>query len=145
MKRSLIALLVLGASLLLVVGRSVERPDAPHPAPRPQVTRPPANPPPPQEALGDPRLEAQVRAVMDAMDRTGRPPEGIAQGGRRGGRRGVFENAERRLPVQAPGYYRETDVWPRGSGGRGGERLVFGRQGEVYYTGDHYRTFARVR
>jgi len=79
------------------------------------------------------------------MDRTGRPPQGVAQGGRRGGTRGVFENAEGRLPRQAGGYYTETDVWPRGAGGRGARRLIFGHGGEVYYTADHYRTFVRVR
>ncbi|MCL4818082.1 MAG: hypothetical protein KJ067_03040 [Vicinamibacteria bacterium] len=79
------------------------------------------------------------------MDRTGRPPEGVAQGGRRGGQRGLFENAEGRLPRRPRGYYVESDVWPRGPGGRGAERLVFGREGEVYYTSDHYDSFTRLR
>ena len=79
------------------------------------------------------------------MTRTGRPPAGIAQGGRRGGDRGVFENAEARLPAQPRGYYHETDVWPRGPDGRGAERLIFGSGGEVWYSGDHYRSFERVR
>ena len=83
--------------------------------------------------------------VVESMDRTGRPPAGIAQGGRRGGRRGEFQNLEGRLPAQPPGYYTETDVWPRGEGGRGTRRLIFGRGGEVYYTADHYRTFVKVR
>ena len=48
--------------------------------------------------LGDPGLEAQVGSVIDSFDRSGRPPPGIAQGGRRGRARGVFENAEGRLP-----------------------------------------------
>jgi hypothetical protein len=100
---------------------------------------------PPAIALGDPALERQVALVIDSMDRTGRPPAGVAQGGRHGGTRGVFENAEGRLPRQAAGYYTETDVWPRGEGGRGARRLIFGRGGEVYYTADHYRTFVRVR
>ncbi len=39
----------------------------------------------------------------------------------------------------------ESDVWPRGPGGRGTHRLIFGREGEVYYTADHYRTFTRLR
>lgn len=82
---------------------------------------------------------------MAAFDRTGSPPAGVAQGGRRGGRRGVFDNAEGRLPRRGPGYYRESDVWPRGPGGRGAERLVFGNAGEVYYTADHYRSFVRLR
>jgi guanyl-specific ribonuclease Sa len=96
-------------------------------------------------SLGDARLDAQVLAVIESFDRTGRPPTGVAQGGQRGGPPGQFANAERRLPAQPPGYYTESDVWPRGGGGRGAERLVFGRGGEVYYTRDHYRSFERVR
>jgi guanyl-specific ribonuclease Sa len=79
------------------------------------------------------------------MDRLGRPPAGVVQGGRRGAKRGVFENAERRLPAHASGYYRESDVWPPRASGRGAERLIFGREGEVYYSPDHYRTFTRLR
>jgi guanyl-specific ribonuclease Sa len=97
------------------------------------------------KSLGRERLDAQVRRVVDSMDRLGRPPAGIVQGGRRGGRRGAFENLERRLPVKPPGYYRESDVWPPRGKGRGAERLVFGREGEVYYSPDHYRTFVRLR
>lgn len=96
------------------------------------------------EKLGEGRLAEQVRAVVDAFKRTGRPPAGVAQGGRRGSQRGVFLNVEGRLPRQPPGYYRESDVWPRERGGRGAERLIFGRQGEVFYSPDHYRTFIRI-
>jgi hypothetical protein len=95
--------------------------------------------------LGDPRLSGQVMRVVESFDRTGQPPAGVSQGGRRHGGRGVFENAEGRLPRREPGYYVESDVWPRGPEGRGAERLVFGRAGEVYYSADHYRTFRRVR
>lgn len=89
--------------------------------------------------LGEERSR-QIRTVIDSMRRTGRPPEGVVQGGRRG----VFENRERRLPRQRPGYYRESDIWPRSTGGRGAERLVFGRRGEVYYSRDHYKTFIEI-
>lgn len=96
-------------------------------------------------SVGDARRDRQIADVVAAMDRTGRPPEGVAQGGRRGGQRGLFENAEGRLPRRPRGYYVESDVWPRGAAGRGAERLVFGREGEVYYTRDHYDSFTRLR
>ena len=153
MKKTLAALLAALASLLLVAVRYLERPSAPapasvsHSAPRPRTvpSAPSTREAPAPIALGDPALERQVALVIESMDRTGRPPEGVAQGGRRHGPRGAFENAEGRLPRQAAGYYTETDVWPRGGGGRGPLRLIFGRGGEVYYTADHYRTFVRVR
>jgi guanyl-specific ribonuclease Sa len=95
--------------------------------------------------LGKKPLDTQIAIVVGNMDRTGRPPSGVAQGGRKGSRSGVFQNAERRLPVRAPGYYKESDVWPRRAGARGAERLVFGREGEVYFSPDHYRSFVRLR
>jgi len=154
MKKALAAALAALASLLLLAVHHLERPAEPAPAsasrsaPRPVDTAPRTgdrNEAPPAIALGDPELERQVAIVIESMDRTGRPPAGVAQGGRRNGRRGVFENAEGRLPVQPGGYYTETDVWPRAEGGRGARRLIFGRGREVYYTADHYRTFVRIR
>jgi len=96
-------------------------------------------------SLGDPTLEAQIRVVVQSFDRTGSPPEGVTQGGRGGGMRGLFENVEGKLPRRPPGYYHESDVWPRDAEGRGAQRLVFGAEREVYYSADHYRTFARIR
>jgi guanyl-specific ribonuclease Sa len=153
MKKVLAVVLAALASLLLLAVRHLERPaepapvSIPHSAPRPETVpaAPVAREAPTAIALGDPALERQVAFVIESMDRTGHPPEGVAQGGRRSGRRGVFENAEGHLPRHAGGYYTETDVWPRGAGGRGARRLIFGRGGEVYYTADHYRTFVRVR
>lgn len=86
----------------------------------------------------------QIERVIEAMDRTGKPPHGVFQGGRRGGKKGVFLNAERRLPQKPAGYWIESDVWPK-DGPRDAERLVFGRAGEVYWTRDHYETFVRLR
>jgi guanyl-specific ribonuclease Sa len=153
MKKALAAILAALASLLLLAVRHLEQPETasgPPPVLRPAETgsSPAATARPDSEtrpALGDPELETQVTRVIESMDRTGHPPAGVAQGGRRGGQRGVFQNLEGRLPAQPPGYYTETDVWPRGAGGRGTRRLIFGRGGEVYYTADHYRTFVKVR
>ncbi|HQZ18612.1 MAG TPA: ribonuclease domain-containing protein [Vicinamibacteria bacterium] len=87
---------------------------------------------------------AQIERVVEAMDLTGEPPAGVAQGGRRGGPKGVFQNAEGRLPRRRLGYWVESDVWPK-NGPRDAERLIFGREREVYWTRDHYETFVRLR
>ncbi len=57
----------------------------------------------------------------------------------------AFQNRERRLPKQPAGYYREYVVPTPGERSPGPQRLVIGREGEVYYTHDHYRTFRKVR
>ena len=56
----------------------------------------------------------------------------------------VFGNFERRLPVRERGYYREYTVPTPGVSHRGARRIVVGRQGELYYTSDHYRSFRRI-
>ena len=57
----------------------------------------------------------------------------------------TFENRERRLPAKRSGYYHEFIHPTLGEDGPGGQRVVLGENGEVYYTPDHYRTFRRVR
>ena len=57
----------------------------------------------------------------------------------------VFENREKRLPIEASGYYHEFVHPTPDDSGPGGQRVVLGRKGEVYYTPDHYHTFRRVR
>jgi ribonuclease T1 len=56
-----------------------------------------------------------------------------------------FGNFEKRLPVQARGYYREYTVKTPGVRHRGARRIVAGRGGELYYTDDHYQSFRRIR
>ena len=57
----------------------------------------------------------------------------------------VFNNFERRVPVSKRGYYREYTVPTPGVRDRGARRIIAGRKGELYYTGDHYRTFRRIQ
>lgn len=57
----------------------------------------------------------------------------------------IFRNRERRLPAAPAGYYREYTVPTPGSPDRGAQRIVTGQGNEIYYTGDHYRTFMRVQ
>ena len=56
----------------------------------------------------------------------------------------VFGNRERLLPVHGYGYYREYTVPTPGARDRGARRIVAGRNGELYYTDDHYRSFQRI-
>jgi ribonuclease T1 len=56
----------------------------------------------------------------------------------------VFSNRERRLPPRERGYYREYTVETPSVGDRGPRRIVSGREGDYYYTDDHYRTFRRI-
>jgi len=56
----------------------------------------------------------------------------------------VFGNFERRLPIRERAYYREYTVPTPGISHRGARRIVAGRQGELYYTADHYRSFRRI-
>jgi ribonuclease T1 len=56
----------------------------------------------------------------------------------------VFANRERLLPPKPRGYYREYTVQTPGARDRGARRIVAGERGELYYTGDHYRSFQRI-
>jgi ribonuclease T1 len=57
----------------------------------------------------------------------------------------VFGNYERQLPLRPRGYYHEFTVPTPGMRSRGARRIIVGGEDERYYTGDHYRTFRRIR
>ena len=81
--------------------------------------------------------------VLKYVDKEGSAPPGY-EGGR------TFLNVEKLLPqTDAQGRrikYREWDVNPLKPGvNRGPERLVTGSDGSAYYTGDHYKTFKKIR
>jgi ribonuclease T1 len=57
----------------------------------------------------------------------------------------IFDNREGLLPSQPSGYYHEYTVATPGSHDRGARRIVSGKGGELYYTDDHYDSFARIR
>ena len=56
----------------------------------------------------------------------------------------VFENREGLLPERPAGYYREYTVPTPGSPDRGARRIVRGQDGEMYWTSDHYDSFAWI-
>ncbi len=57
----------------------------------------------------------------------------------------VFQNREGILPDEPTGYYHEYTVKTPASPDRGARRIVTGSDGAMYYTGDHYDTFERIR
>ena len=57
----------------------------------------------------------------------------------------MFGNFEKHLPARERGYYREYTVPTPGARSRGARRIVAGRDGELYYTDDHYNSFRRIR
>jgi len=102
----------------------------------PAEVRKPAQAPNIDEIVGDAEERAELRKTLDLIARGGPFPY------RSDG--AVFANRERRLPQQKRGYYHEyTVVTPRAQD-RGPRRVVRGNGGEMYYTRDHYRTFARI-
>ena len=58
---------------------------------------------------------------------------------------GVFGNREGLLPRQPSGYYREYTVVTPGSDDRGPRRIIFGADGDRYWTADHYASFRQIK
>jgi ribonuclease T1 len=56
----------------------------------------------------------------------------------------TFQNREGLLPPEPRGYYAEYTVETPGEGDRGPRRIVAGDGGELYWTADHYASFARI-
>jgi ribonuclease T1 len=86
--------------------------------------------------VAEDRLPAEARATLELIDAGGPFPydrDGV-----------VFENREELLPERDLGYYAEYTVPTPGSDDRGARRIVAGDEGELYWTGDHYRSFERI-
>ncbi|MCX4097226.1 ribonuclease domain-containing protein [Nocardia sp. alder85J] len=78
----------------------------------------------------------------------GRWPDSANAPGTKGGDH--WMNRQGQLPQQDsaghPITYQEWDVNPKKPGqGRDAERIITGSDGSAYYTGDHYKTFTRMR
>ena len=56
----------------------------------------------------------------------------------------AFGNREKLLPARERGWYREYTVRTPGERSRGARRIVAGRDGTLYYSDDHYRSFRRI-
>ena len=86
------------------------------------------------------RSEEEQHAVTEAVKRIddGGPFDYDKDGS-------TFRNAERRLPTKGRSYYREYTVKTPGAHNRGARRIIAGDGGELYYTNDHYLSFALIR
>jgi ribonuclease T1 len=81
-------------------------------------------------------LPAEARDTLALIDKGGPFPfdrDGI-----------VFGNFEKRLPIKERGYYNEYTVKTPGVKHRGARRIVTGKDGDRYYSDDHYKTFKRI-
>ena len=56
-----------------------------------------------------------------------------------------FKNIERRLPNKPRSYYREWVHPTKGLRGPGPQRVLSGKEGELFYTWDHYSHFVKIR
>jgi ribonuclease T1 len=105
----------------------------------------------PKQEVPAPRSNKSIRS--DEIDAAELPPEArhmlllIQRGGlfpyAKDGT--VFGNREGILPSRQRGYYHEYTVRTPGASDRGARRIIEGKNGEYYYTDDHYRTFKRIR
>jgi ribonuclease T1 len=93
---------------------------------------------------GVPDRAYQTLGEIDA----GRWPGSANAPGTKGGDR--WQNRQGQLAQQDSSgraiTYQEWDVNPKQPGqGRDAERIITGSDGSAYYTGDHYKTFQRMR
>jgi len=88
------------------------------------------------DAVRDPAERRQVLQTLALIERGGPfpyPRDGV-----------IFGNFERRLPQHPRGWYHEYTVPTPGAHNRGARRVIRGKNGETYYTRDHYRSFTRL-
>lgn len=83
-------------------------------------------------------LPPEAAEVVEAIDAGGPFAHPEKDGDR-------FGNYEGLLPERERGWYREYTVPTPGLDHRGARRVVAGRDGELFWTDDHYESFARIR
>jgi ribonuclease T1 len=90
----------------------------------------------PRSPLDDPRLR-DLDLTVAKIRMNGPLPAGTRRAAR-------YENREGHLPDKPRGYWQEYYLTPRGPDGRDELRLVLGRCGEVYVSGNHYRDLRQI-
>ena len=89
------------------------------------------------DTVAESKLPEQARAVLQLIRAGG--PYKYDQDDK------TFQNREGILPRQKKGYYREYTVETPGSDDRGARRIIGGREGDRYYTDDHYDSFRQIQ
>ena len=130
-RRPLLALIAL--VLALAIGYAIKAARSDDPTPRQSATSTAA----PAQSAPLSSLPKQVADTLALIERDGPFPYPRNDGA-------VFHNNEHELPSEPGGYYREYTVTTPGSADRGARRLIAGKNGELYYTADHYASFVRV-
>jgi ribonuclease T1 len=115
---------------------SATRPVAPERTLRPVATLAPVDPESGLPVIALAALPPEAAATTALIDAGG--PFPYDQDG------AVFENREGLLPTRERGFYREYTVPTPGSDDRGARRIVAGADGEMYWTADHYDSFAWI-
>ena len=98
---------------------------------------------PPSRTVPDVRVVSYGKVVFSGTMDLGETLDRIARGEKDPHRNDgtVFGNREGRLPKKPKNWYREYVVPTPGEKSPGPQRIVLGREGEAFYTPDHYRTF----
>ena len=130
-RRPLLALIAL--VLALAVGYAIKAARSDEPTPRHSATATVA----PAQSAPLSSLPKQVAQTLVLIERDGPFPYPRNDGA-------VFHNNEHALPGEPDGYYHEFTVTTPGSPDRGARRLIVGKNGELYYTANHYASFVRV-
>jgi ribonuclease T1 len=130
-RRPLLALIAL--LIALAVGYAIKAAQSDEPQPRhPATSTAPTATTAPLSSLPE-----QVAQTLARIEQDGPYPYPRNDGV-------VFHNNEHVLPGEPDGYYREYTVPTPGSADRGPRRIITGKNGEFYYTADHYVSFVRV-
>ena len=91
----------------------------------------------------DPQTGVKLPSTIDIQPTLDRIAKGIVDPHKRDG--SIFFNNKNQLPMHEDGYYMEYVIRTPGIEKVGPQRLVIGKNGETYYTPDHYLNFIKIK
>jgi guanyl-specific ribonuclease Sa len=95
------------------------------------------------QTIRDQHGKVVFRGTVDLKPTLDRIERGEANRHRNDGT--TFQNREGRLPRKPAGYYKEYVHPTQGESGPGPQRMILGKDGEIWYTPDHYKTFLEIK